>query len=396
MSEFILTVIIPTRNRQYYAFQSVKQIVESTSERVQVVIQDNSDGDSLKSEILKLSQFESRIKYSYTNETLSFVDNFSKGVDLADGVFICMIGDDDGINSDSEILIDWAIRENIKAINPKVKVNYFWPNTNVSTFKSDNGNFLIYPFTGKIEKFKTEPELKKLLNSGGQNYLDYNMVKVYHGFVKKSEFDKVKKKIGKYFGGLSPDIHSAVALSIVIDEVVVIDYPFTIPGVCSSSGSGHSATGRHHGELHTAPQLKGHFNYKWTDLIPKFYSVETLWADSAIAAFVDMDRSELLKNFNTYALASLTYFKYKEFKKPIIKFLFKNPNNIQYSKFGNLISFASNIFNFPIKNLLKRIKNKLFKENLPIIIENVTSIIDAEKKLKNFLKDKKTLINKLQ
>lgn len=36
--------------------------------------------------------------------------------------------------------------------------------------------------------------------------------------------------------------------------------------------------------------------------MPKFYSVETIWAESAIKAIKDMKREDLLTGFNKYKL----------------------------------------------------------------------------------------------
>ena len=45
--KYLLSVVIPTRNRQKYAIDSILQIQRVTDERVQIVVQDNSDDSSL-------------------------------------------------------------------------------------------------------------------------------------------------------------------------------------------------------------------------------------------------------------------------------------------------------------------------------------------------------------
>ena len=123
---YILSIIIPTRNRERYAFDCVMQILESTNSDVQVVIQDNSDTDSLYNKFID-SPFLSRIKYSYSNEVLSFVVNFSNAVSQADGEYVCMIGDDDGINPEIVKFVYWAKENDIEAITPEIRLNYVWP-----------------------------------------------------------------------------------------------------------------------------------------------------------------------------------------------------------------------------------------------------------------------------
>ena len=86
--EFLLSIIIPTKNRQYYAAKSIEQILQIKSDKIQLVIQDNSDEDKLLSAI---SQYESdkRLVYNYTSEVLSFVENFNRGLEAAKGVYVC-------------------------------------------------------------------------------------------------------------------------------------------------------------------------------------------------------------------------------------------------------------------------------------------------------------------
>jgi glycosyltransferase involved in cell wall biosynthesis len=386
-NNFILSIVIPTRNRDIYVNAAVLQVLENTPNDVQVVVQDNSDHEVFMNNFKDSSYFH-RIKYNYSPGQLSFVDNFSKAVEIAEGEYLCMIGDDDGINPEIATFVHWAKENGIEAISPEIKLNYIWPNTGIKYYKTDNGNLTIVNFDLKSKIYNTESEIRKLLDSGGQNYLNYNLVKIYHGIVKKEAMDRVKSKTGKYFGGLSPDIYSSVALSLVVDKVLKINYPLTIPGVCRKSGSGHSSTGRHHGELDTAPQLKGHINYQWSSLVPRFYSVETLWADSAVAAFSEMKRDDLVKKFNVIQLSVYCFLKNKEFNK------YSNKNLDEYCELNNINSFAKKTLLFkhfikgPIYDLLNRVKSRIKRKKSDISrYENIETISMAAVKLEKYLKD---------
>jgi glycosyltransferase involved in cell wall biosynthesis len=387
-NNFILSIVIPTRNRDIYVNAAVLQVLENTPNDVQVVVQDNSDHEVFMNNFKDSSYFH-RIKYNYSPGQLSFVDNFSKGVEIAEGEYLCMIGDDDGINPEIATFVHWAKENGIEAISPEIKLNYIWPNTGIKYYKTDNGNLTIVNFDLKSKIYNTESEIRKLLDSGGQNYLNYNLVKIYHGIIKKEAMDRVKSITGKYFGGLSPDIYSSVALSLVVDKVLKINYPLTIPGVCRKSGSGHSSTGRHHGELDTAPQLQGHINYQWSSLVPRFYSVETLWADSAVAAFSEMKREDLVKKFNVIQLSVYCFLKYKEFTDFTHKNLHQYCRNNNVSIFKKYFLLGKCFFNGPIYDLAFRIKNRLKrKENDILKFENVLNIQGANNILTSFLQEK--------
>ena len=392
---YLLSIIIPTRNRKLYAMAALKQVCENTSDNIQVVIQDNSDDDSLKFEIDRY-ELSHRIKYNYTEGKLSFVDNFSIAVENSDGKYLCIIGDDDGINPEIEKFTAWMDSTDTHAVSPAIHCNYTWPGTGISYHNNDNGNLMITDFNLSYRIYDTKKELAKLLKSGGQNYLKLGLVKIYHGIVSKKAMDKVKEITGVYFGGLSPDIYSAVALSLVLDEVLHIDYPLTIPGVCSKSGSGHSSTGRHHGDLYSAPQLKGHNDYKWASQVPKFYSVETLWADSAIAAFKDMKRLDLISVFDLETLSAYGYYRYKQYN-------FYTTKNLRENNALNNISFLSSTLKVyrgflrgPFKDLYYSFLSKVSRKDSDVA--KFTDIIDihqASNMLKEFTDDKKISIDDL-
>ena len=60
MKEYLISVIIPTRNRQLYAKAAVRQII-SISDKIEVIVHDNSDDESLRDslkDLMDLSQLK--------------------------------------------------------------------------------------------------------------------------------------------------------------------------------------------------------------------------------------------------------------------------------------------------------------------------------------------------
>ena len=245
-NEILLSILIPTRNREKYAIQVIKHILEFNNNNFQLVIQDNSDSKNL--EIL-LDEYEcdSRLNYFYCGNILSFVDNFNLGISNCKGQYLTIIGDDDGINGEIFDITYWASLNKIDAISPSLSSIYFWQKSGVNREK-DNGRLTIDHLSSNMSFRDTKKELIKFLNNGCHNYLNYNLGKAYHGVIKKSVLEKIKIKTGRYVGGLSPDIYLSIAISLIIDKVLIIDYPLTISGICKKSGSSDSATeiGRAH------------------------------------------------------------------------------------------------------------------------------------------------------
>jgi glycosyltransferase involved in cell wall biosynthesis len=371
--KILLSIIIPTKNRQAYVLKAVEQIFRLNDQRIQVVIQDNSD-ETILLEMLSNYNNPIRLKYNYTAGMVSFVDNFSLAISIADGEYVCIIGDDDGIVPQIIDVTEWASKNSIDAVKPELSAVYFWPNSEALGSRTDHGCLSITKITAQARMCNPFNEVVSLLNQGGQNYLSLDMVKLYHGIVRKECLEKIKRQIGKYFGGLSPDIYIAVALSLTVDHVVAIDFPLTISGICNKSGSADAATGRHTGKLEDAPHFLGHQQYEWSDLVPRFYSVETIWADSALAAIKDLNKLAMLNEFNVAALAVYCLKKHPQFKDTIMLHYNNWSQRTGQSKAGIVIAYLK----YPIADFIKRVLRRIKRRRGDLVhIDGIENIIAA-------------------
>jgi len=395
--EYLVSIIVPTKNRAEYALKTAEQILSITDDNLQLIIQDNSDDKKLENMISHLTE-DKRLKYNYSHQTLSFVDNFGLAVSHADGEYICIIGDDDGVSSEIIELTRWASKHKIKAIKPEVQAVYFWPDAiKMSEIENENKGYMtVSKITEEVTIVDTSLEIKKLLNNGCQRYLTLNLVKLYHGLVRKDCLDEVFKITGKFFGGLSPDIYSAVALSMIIPEVVCIDYPITISGICKKSGSADSATGRHTGDLKDAPHFVGQSDYKWSDMVPPFYSVETIWADSALAAINDLSKFSLLEDFRLQALTVHCLNKYKNYNDLIIEHFIGKDGVRNIRKWIKLSELRLAMVYVPILDFISRGFRRLRKGRREIVkYKDINNIIEAQKVLEDHLSAKGLSISKV-
>lgn len=386
-NNFLLSIIVPTRNRQEYAAFTARQILSLNSTDVQLVIQDNSDTNSLEL-ILKEFSGDLRLKYNYSPGTISFVKNFSIAVSLAEGEYLCIIGDDDGVNPEILKIAKWAKENNIDAIKPGLNAVFFWPDTGIDSKKIDEkGQVVFNKISGKCETYNTEEQLVNLLRNGCQKYLKSELVKIYHGIVHRKHMDKIKSITGEFFNGLSPDIFAAVSLSIIVPEIISLDYPLTISGICRNSGSADSATGKHTGQLKDAPHFKGHLNYKWSEEVPEFYSVETIWADSALSAVKNMHADHLLKEFRLEFLTAYSL-KARQFRKIVLTHYFNRKEKTGTIKSLSVFLLFKSIISGPCFDFLIRVLKRLTRKKSSIFKKSgIKDICQAEKELSAYLTD---------
>ena len=286
----LLSIVIPTKNRQQYCLAAVKQIISLNLDKTQVVIQDNSDDRSLEKNLKQVIEY-GKVKYHYREGVISFVDNFSEAVSLCDGEYICMIGDDDGILPNITQVVNTAKERNLDCVIAGLNSVYVWPSNNPIVKGGENG-YLCLSYIKKEEKsVNPQKGLKQLIKNAGQDYQNLDLPRVYHGIAKRERLEEIRNIAGNYFKGLTPDIFIAVALASVCKNVIRINYPITISGICPRSGSSDSATGKHTGELRNAPHFRGHINYEWDKKVPAVYSVESIWAETALHALRTFNHS---------------------------------------------------------------------------------------------------------
>ncbi len=398
MGNPLLSIVIATKNRIPYCIETINSILINDDSRFELIIQDNSDTRHLE-RYIELNIADERLKYNYTPPPLSFIDNFNSALKLVNGDYVCIIGDDDGINPEIVELIRWAKENNIDAIVPEIKAIYWWPDTccNIPDLMDKNGMIKIWRINGTTGQYRTSKAIYKLMRNGGQNYMGYNLPKLYHGIIRRQHLNNLKNQLGYYVGGLSPDIYVTVALSLFVKRIIKIDYPLTISGICIASASADSATKKNTGKLEDAPHFRDRGVYSWASQVPKFYSGINIWADSALASLRDLGMMTIIKRFSISALTIHLLNRHKEYSELILNNYFdnlqvKSPLSKWLSmKLLLLKKFQMIIFKFN-KELSKKIKIKLFylfikksNQNKVTSYSNVLNINQATELLSSYL-----------
>lgn len=369
--DILLSIVIPTRNRQKYAKIVINTILSYEMENCEVIVQDNSDNEDLKNEI-NHGLHRTKLTYNYNSQCLSFCQNFEIAVSRAKGTYVCVIGDDDIVLPEIQKAALWAKKNNIDSVISSLKAVYYWPTKILPNCKT--GRLILPKYSGKIKKYNVKKEFSQLLDNGGQNYVHLNLPKVYHGLIKREILTKVKLKRDKIFGGLSPDIYASALLSQFVSDVYMVNYPLTLSGICEKSGSADSATGKHTGQLSEAPHFRGNLDHPWSEKVPKFYSVETIWADSLLHALKDTESDDQSNKFNVAKLSAYSIYNNKQYRDLVVKFYLEYNNTFRLNSIFSLVKayFKGPVFHYSIQKRIERLfLGKVVK------VENLNSIEDA-------------------
>lgn len=375
----LLSIVIATKNREFYCIEAIKSILSINSDKIEIAIADNSDSDRIKVFVGNLNS--DKIRYMYDNSPTSSIANFNRAMSMATGAYICMIGDDDGINPDIVQITEWALKNDIDAVFGSMCANYRWEGTGApdTLFTKMTGSTLtITPFTGKAEIVDVNKSLKRFMMNGCTNYADYKLPRLYHGIVKKVFFDLLKSETGEYLKGLSPDIYSSLALAFKINTLVFLDYPITIPGVCGVSTSIIEGQKKANSKkIEDIPHLKNRGDYVWSEYVPRFYCVQTIWADSGFAALKEFGRDDLIRNFSRHNL----YGKILNADLNLVSYVHNHilddcKSNRRSIPFEIILTSFSFIKVFIQRNFFFRAYNRLCMKLGLKRIDNITSLLD--------------------
>lgn len=295
----LLSVVIPTHNRAKYAIHAIRSILSMRDGRLELVVSDTST-DNLLADQIHSGMFnaagDSRFKYFRPAERLDMTANHNAAISQATGQFVCLIGDDDTITADALSAASWAAENHIEVIAPNVVANYAWPDFRSRFFGQGHAGRLYLPKKlGSVTVHASAKALQLALQGAAQG--TEGLPKIYHGIVSRRLLEQIKDRSGAYFHGSSPDVSGAIGLALVSKEFVVVDYPLTIPGASGGSNTGRSAMNKHKGSLGQESQTKGFQQSGWSEGVPRFFSVETVWAHAALETIRRIEPS-LIKEFN--------------------------------------------------------------------------------------------------
>lgn len=377
MNNILLSIIIPTKNRYNTLIPVIEFLNKIGNERLEVIVQDNSDNNELFMRFLEQNTFLF-LKYFYSTKVLSVIENSDLAVKNSNGEYVCFIGDDDFVTSKIIDITQWMDDQMIDVVT-FTSPNYVWPDLISNSNNQFKKGILKYNKpSGKFQLKQPKAELFKLLGRGGQ-FIN-PLPQLYHGVVAKRVLLKVFNISGTFFPGPSPDMAVAVALALFAKKHYEIDLPVVISGTSKKSTGGLGFQKKHEGSIGDLPHLPLDTAANWNQQIPFFWSGPTIYAESVLQSLSKTKNSDLRKRFNfNYLYAALLVF---------------NPNYNETTKMViNSNKNASKILILYYALLLVIIRGKIyFKNRIPFLfarkarisyldsIKDVANILEAEMK----------------
>ena len=292
----VLSIVVATRNRARYAKACIDSLLTIPDRDVEIVLQDNSDDDTM-AQIAAERKADTRLRYNRTDERLDMNANYSRGVELATGKFVTMIGDDDGVNPEIVLATRWAESQNVDALLPTIPAYYRWPDARHWCLGAWVAATLeLSPFSGRL----LFPDLELNTRWCVRNPRDCygNLPRLYYGMVRRACLDRLKAKVGHYFPGPSPDLAGAVANVSVVRRMAKIDYPLFLPGFSAASPHHPGQERSNLFGLEDRPHIPQFALENWSELVPRIFTGASISSENIVQALRATGRGELLCEFN--------------------------------------------------------------------------------------------------
>ncbi len=228
-----LSVVIPTRERALYLGHAIRTCLQSNRQDFEVLVLDNASTDNTSEVVAAIP--DSRIRYERNEIRLSMRDNFEKGIDSSRGEIICFIGDDDGLLPNA---IDQSMsifeRYAVDALSA-ARAAYCWPD-----LLTERRNTALLPRGKGISILNSRSALLHLLNDCDY----YRLPCLYHGFVRRSIVDRVRRSQTRFFLSSQVDMFSSIALSMENVPYAFSRSPLVVNGASKrSNGAAHFGGG---------------------------------------------------------------------------------------------------------------------------------------------------------
>ena len=228
-----LSICVPSRNRQVYFQQTIRDLIRDPDPDIEFVFADNSDDPRIMDEFIAGID-DPRVQYLRSEDRcLAMEDNWERTAAAARGEWISIIGDDDFIDTSL-----CGILAEIQRQAPETecvgwsRLVYRWPN-----YRPTPGNIAVQ--TGnKAFRFPREQLIGGMFRWENAGRVPSDPFTIYHGAVRRGMLDKIHATFGRrHFEHPVVDYEYACKIIHSARHLVYLQRPISVLGACQESNS---------------------------------------------------------------------------------------------------------------------------------------------------------------
>lgn len=220
------SVVIPTRNRADTLRSSLATCIDQNFDDYEIVVCDNGEG--AEAEQVVRDAASPRVRYLAPTQPLAMSANWERAVSEAQGEYITVLGDDDG-------LMPYALAE-LDALITKYETQavvwqrgiYTWPTIGVP----GEADLLRVPLARSVVEMNGREQILKAVRfEAGYDTLPM----IYSAVVHRDLIERHRRLAGRMFLNVYPDVYSAFGLGYLADRYIWTSVPMGIAGLSRAS-----------------------------------------------------------------------------------------------------------------------------------------------------------------
>jgi hypothetical protein len=219
------SIVIPTRDRNDTLAHCIRTCLKSYPFDVEVLVFDNSQYDGAKEVIDSIghSHGNTQIRYVAATSNLAMSRSWETAVSIAEGEYITVIGDDDGLLPDSLVLVNNLVDRFSSDLIRFAQASYGWPKYPLEQWR----NRLQIPLAQTVKSINGP----WVSNQVARFLLSYHCLPmIYNSFVSKKFIHSIRKRLGSVFHSSSPDVGSGFLFAQLSKTYLSCSVPVSIAG----------------------------------------------------------------------------------------------------------------------------------------------------------------------
>lgn len=226
-----LSVVIPTLGRPDTLRHALATLVVQQGADCEFIVQNNGGDPAVAALVDGLG--DPRFRHVASADIVPMAENWERALAAAGGDYVLFIGDDDGLMPDACALAAHILARRAPALLSWLPFAYYWPGYYHEGWRNRLVAAIDFRFTAR--RVAAAPLLQQVYRFQA-HYSHLPMI--YNSFVRRDVIEAMRRRCGRYFLGLSPDVASGIANAGLTPDFLRLSRPLSISGL-SRHSTGH-------------------------------------------------------------------------------------------------------------------------------------------------------------
>ncbi len=220
------SVVIPTRERPTYLRHALATCLDQEIDDYEILVCDNGVSAAAKQVVDEAGA--SRVRYLRAPGPLAMTDSWEFAVSQAQGDFILVIGDDDGLLPHALRELDRLLSRLQQPVLRWEAAFYTWPDVDLP----GQGDFLRLPLGRGLHMLDATSTMASVI-SFETAYV--RLPTFYNTAIHRSIVEDLQRRGGRVFRSRYPDVYSGFVVGHLVGRYPSVDAPMSIAGVSGRS-----------------------------------------------------------------------------------------------------------------------------------------------------------------